>query len=45
MMVAFGIIGVTEDVYGLFSKEIDELSHMKEMPLIVTIPNTKLHRR
>ena len=40
-----GILGVTEDINNLFSDEIKAIKQKREMPLIVTIPNTILHKR
>lgn len=36
-----GIINVTEDVYEIAQKELENISNTKDLPLIVKIPNTK----
>lgn len=35
-----GIINVTEEVYKIAQKELDEISNKQDFPLIVTIPNS-----
>lgn len=40
-----GILGVTEDINNLLFEEIKAIKQKKELPLIVTIPNTILHKR
>lgn len=36
-----GILNVTESVYKIAKKELEEISNTQNLPLIVTIPNTK----
>lgn len=35
-----GIINVTEEVYKIAEKELNEISDNQDLPLIVTIPNS-----
>lgn len=35
-----GIINVTEEVYKIAEKELNEISNKQDLPLIVTIPNS-----
>lgn len=36
-----GILNVTESVYEIAKEELEEISNTQNLPLIVTIPNTK----
>lgn len=36
-----GILNVTQSVYEIARKELEEISNTQNLPLIVTIPNTK----
>ncbi len=36
-----GILNVTESIYEIARDEIEEISNTQNLPLIVTIPNTK----
>lgn len=36
-----GILNVTESIYEIAKKELEEISNTQNLPLIVKIPNTK----
>ena len=36
-----GIINVTEEIYEIAKKEIEEILNKQELPLIIKIPNSK----